>query len=53
MKNKTSDKEPSVTLKDLKIKKDPKGGYKLVPLQSEIKIMPTVVAVDTSTLHYP
>jgi hypothetical protein len=53
MKHKTSDKAPSVTLKDLKIKKDPKGGYKLTTLPSEIKIMPTVVAVDTSTLHYP
>ena len=53
MKDKTSDKEPTVTLKDLKIKKDPKGGYKLTTLPSEIKIMPTVVAVDTSTLHYP
>jgi hypothetical protein len=49
MKNKTaaSVKEQNVTLRDLKIKKDPKGGYKLTTLPHEQPPpLPTLTCID-------
>ncbi len=48
MKNKkpTSVKGQNVTLKDLKISKDPKGGYIPPHLHPDIKVLPTVTCVD-------
>jgi len=39
-------KKQNVTLKDLKIKKDPKGGFKLTTLPSIKVTYPTVSCID-------